>query len=213
MLYPSFLFSGLLGAFSIFGPGPSATLGRIIFNGYMALIGSALVTFLISRILNCGKTDINHIQSCVLAGGIGVGSICDRAIGPGGALLVGLLSGALSTIFSHFVTPKLQNIQYWHDTRGVFHGHFLPGVFSGLASVVVIGLVIGEKLNNDTGVTFPREDNQPGYQIVLIILTIVFGIVGGAATGAAVSLIDPSLIIYVQIISDVSFLQIRYIVS
>lgn len=55
------------------------------------------------------KLDMVHIQNSTLAGGVGVGAVCNLLIGPGGAAAVGVCSGLLSVLgyrylsVSHFI--------------------------------------------------------------------------------------------------------------
>lgn len=52
------------------------------------------------------KLDMVHIQNSTLAGGVAVGSVCNLMIGPGGAVLVGILSGILSVFGYRYLTVK-----------------------------------------------------------------------------------------------------------
>jgi ammonium transporter Rh len=56
-----------------------------------------------------------HIQNATLAGGVAVGTIADMVIQPYGALLIGSIAGAISTIGFQYLTPKLKKICI-HDT-------------------------------------------------------------------------------------------------
>lgn len=64
---------------------------------------------MVSALVNEGKFDMVHVQNSTLAGGVAVGSVCNMFISPGGAVAIGIVSGALSVIGYKFITvsPKL----------------------------------------------------------------------------------------------------------
>jgi ammonium transporter Rh len=70
---------------------------RVIINTVFALSASCLTSFALSIGLR-GKFCMEDIQNATLAGGVAVGSSSDLVIGPGGALIIGVISGAMSTV-------------------------------------------------------------------------------------------------------------------
>lgn len=70
---------------------------RVIINTVFALSASCLASFAISIGVR-GKFAMEDIQNATLAGGVAVGSSSDLVIGPGGALMIGLISGIMSTL-------------------------------------------------------------------------------------------------------------------
>lgn len=54
---------------------------------------------------------------------------------PFAAVLVGWLSGVLSTCSLHFLPKLLQKIKYY-DTRGILYIHALPGLLAAIVSAI-----------------------------------------------------------------------------
>lgn len=50
-----------------------------------------------------------HIQNATLAGGVAVGTCADMNIGPYGAMLIGLLAGAISTLGFKYLSVSNQS--------------------------------------------------------------------------------------------------------
>lgn len=113
-----------------------------------------------------GKMNMVHIQNATLAGGVAVGAIADMAIQPFGAMIVGSLSGVISTLGFQYLTPSL-NHRLVHDTcnsiqiqtiffnsfmiktGGVNNLHGMPGLISGVASAIVAATAIKENFHGD----------------------------------------------------------------
>lgn len=45
-----------------------------------------------------------HVQNSTLAGGVAVGSVCNLLIGPHGAILIGIVAGAVSVLGYRYLT-------------------------------------------------------------------------------------------------------------
>lgn len=68
------------------------------FLSYRA-VGRAVTTFVHSAFFSHdNKLDMVHVQNSTLAGGVGVGAVCNLLIGPVGAIGVGVLAGAVSVL-------------------------------------------------------------------------------------------------------------------
>lgn len=65
------------------------------------------------------------------------------AITPASALLIGSIAGIVSTLGFQFLTDSLKSCKL-HDTCGVNNLHGIPGVISGLASVLVAAFACRE---------------------------------------------------------------------
>lgn len=61
-----------------------------------------------------------------------IGALADQAIGVFGAMIVGAVTGTISTLGFHYLTPFL-NKNRVYDTCGVHNLHGMPGLISGLA--------------------------------------------------------------------------------
>jgi ammonium transporter Rh len=139
-----------------------------IVNVIIALCGSTLATYLTSLKLN-GKISVADIANAALAGGVAIGSTCDKIPVPY-AFVIGILAGTLSTVGFDLIQGWLQNIGKKVDTCGVLHLHGLPGLFGGVVAIFVV------------------QGISKGAQIKGILITAVFAILSGLIVGKILSL-------------------------
>lgn len=139
-----------------------------IVNVIIALCGSTIATYIDSLKLR-GKISIADIANAALAGGVAIGSTCDK-ISPAIAFIIGILGGGLSTIGFAIIQNKLQDVIKKTDTCGVLHLHGLPGLFGGLAAMIVV------------------DGISKGAQIKGILITSLLAIVSGLIVGKVLAL-------------------------
>ncbi|KAK2142624.1 hypothetical protein LSH36_932g01094 [Paralvinella palmiformis] len=110
---------------------------RAIINTYYSLAACTVTAFAVSSIVNKhNKFEMEHIQNSTLAGGVAVGTIADMMIHPWGAMLVGMIAGAVSVIGYKYLSPCLAKKFKLHDTCGVNNLHGIPGLIAGVAGIV-----------------------------------------------------------------------------
>ena len=172
---------------------------RAVINTYLSLAACTLTTFIISALVDeKGKFDMVHIQNATLAGGVAVGTTAHMPINPWGAMILGCLAAAISTLGYKFITPCLAERLKLHDTCGVHNLHGMPGVLAGLAGAVMAAMSSKENwgstlydifpemaTSNSTGTMIAGRSAvaQGGYQIAALIVTLAIAIVGGIITG------------------------------
>ena len=139
-----------------------------IVNVIIALCGSTIATYAASLKLR-GKVCVADIANAALAGGVAIGSTCDK-VSPAIAFAIGILAGALSTFGFAVIQDRFQNAVKKIDTCGVLHLHGLPGLFGGLVAMVAVNGI------------------SRGDQIKGILITIVIAIVSGLVVGKILSL-------------------------
>ena len=139
-----------------------------IVNVIIALCGSTLATYAASLKLR-GKVSVADIANAALAGGVAIGSTCDK-VSPLIAFFIGIFAGALSTFGFAIIQGRFQNAIKKVDTCGVLHLHGLPGLFGGLVALLAVGGI------------------SRGDQIKGILITIVIAIVSGLIVGKILSL-------------------------
>jgi len=105
-------------------------------NVILALSGATIITYLFTTWLR-GKIDAADIANASLAGGVAIGSVCNTA-SPAEAIVIGLVAGAISTMGFALVQSRLEKGLKLIDTCGVSNLHGIPGLFGGLAALVVI---------------------------------------------------------------------------
>ncbi len=145
-----------------------ADIPATIVNVIIALCGSTIATYAASLKLR-GKVCVADIANAALAGGVAIGSTCDK-VGPAIAFTIGILAGALSTFGFAVIQDRFQNTVKKIDTCGVLHLHGLPGLFGGLVAMVAVNGI------------------SKGAQITGILITIVIAVVSGLIVGKILSL-------------------------
>jgi len=149
-------------------------------NTIMALLGSTGGAFYLSQRLNGGKFDAVHIQNSTLAGGVAIGATARLAMGPGVALLVGLVAGLLSVLGYFYSSPYLEMSYGIYDTCGVANLHGYPSVLGGLLSIFLVFV------DYDKDIMQHHILLQPIAQALAVAGTLATSIVTGYFTGMAV---------------------------
>ena len=81
------------------GGADGSTRYYAVVNTYLALCAACVSTFIFSTITTPKKrVTMEHVQNAPLAGGVAMGTAADMAVQPYGALVIGFIAGALSTI-------------------------------------------------------------------------------------------------------------------
>lgn len=155
---------------------PVEAIPHTVVNVFIALCGSTITTYIFSVLIR-GKINIADIANAALAGGVAIGSTCDFASHPQ-AMVIGAIAGIISTVGFALLQSKFQNILRIVDTCGVSNLHGLPGLFGGLAAIVVVnGIDISAQLKG-------------------ILITILIAIIGGLFAGKLVSFFGKPTVIY-----------------
>jgi len=113
---------------------PAGTAGHALalLNTVLALLASTVTTFALVPFLSQGKLAPVPIQNAVLAGGVSIGATANFALGPLGAMIIGCIAGAISTV--GFCRPLISSA---YDTCGINNLHGMPGIFGGIVSIVL----------------------------------------------------------------------------
>eukprot|EP01101_Sappina_pedata_P003518 TRINITY_DN1402_c0_g1_i1.p1 TRINITY_DN1402_c0_g1~~TRINITY_DN1402_c0_g1_i1.p1 ORF type:complete len:446 (+),score=230.75 TRINITY_DN1402_c0_g1_i1:48-1385(+) len=164
---------------------PAADQMRCVINTYLSLVGSGIAAFLISYVLRGGKFEMCDIQNATIAGGVAVGSASDLFIQPAGALLVGFVGGTISVVGYRFIQPALKHHIGLHDTCGVHNLHGMPGVWSGIVTIIATGL-FGV---SNASVTPSSSFSQAFTQILSLAAALIMAAVGGVITGFVLRLL------------------------
>lgn len=189
---------------------------RAVVNTYLSISASCVTTFLVSTLVGKGRLDMVHVQNATLAGGVAIGAIADMAIHPSSALLIGSLAGVISTFGFQYLTDILKGFKL-HDTCGVNNLHGIPGLISGLCSVLVAMFACRENYGDDRlYVFYPARTpalntteyfqynlgntefkdgglgrtawTQGAYQLAALGMTLLVSIVAGVLTGLVMRL-------------------------
>ena len=154
-----------------------------VLHTVLALLGSTIATFFCSQRWTQGnKLNPVHIANATLAGGVAIGASARLQMTPGGALLLGVLPGVLSTFGYVYGSPFMEDVFSVYDTCGVHNLHGLPSVLGGLASAIFVAI--------DHDAEFLHNDGlpQPVRQIMAVVTTLALAVVSGYATGIVMKL-------------------------
>ncbi len=116
-----------------------------VVNVFLALSGSTIATYFATVSLR-GKINAADIANAALAGGVAIGATFDHATHLE-AMIIGLFAGAISTVGFAVFQEKQEKFHKIVDACGVSNLHGIPGIFGGLAAIVVVdGLSAGSQL-------------------------------------------------------------------
>ncbi len=147
-------------------------------NVVLALSGATLITYFFTTLLR-GKIEAADIANASLAGGVAIGSVCNSA-SYSEAIIIGVVAGALSVTGFALVQSRLQKGLKIIDTCGVSNLHGIPGLFGGLAALVVI------------------KGIDAGAQLSGIGITIVISVIAGWIVGKIISVTGRRRIPYID---------------
>ncbi|XP_060907855.1 ammonium transporter Rh type A [Labrus mixtus] len=154
---------------------PGYTQLTAVVNTYLSLATCVMSAYAISSLVeHKGKLDMVHIQNATLAGGVAVGTCADMAIGPFGAMLIGLVAGIISTLGFKYLSPILASNLGIQDTCGVHNLHGMPGILGGLAGIVAVAL--------------GKKEGEASMQAAALASSLGFALAGGAVTGLIMKL-------------------------
>ncbi len=155
---------------------PVEAIPMTVVNVFIALCGSTIATYLASVAIR-GKINAADIANAALAGGVAIGATCDYATHTE-SMIIGLFAGAISTVGFAVLQEKQEKFHKIIDTCGVSNLHGIPGLFGGLAAIVVVdGLDVGAQLKG-------------------ILVTVVLAVVSGLLSGKIISLFGKRSDIY-----------------
>jgi len=147
---------------------PAETIPFVVVNVFIALSGSTIATYIASVSIR-GKINAADIANAALAGGVAIGATFDHATHLE-AMIIGAIAGVLSTVGFAIFQEKQEKFHKIVDTCGVSNLHGIPGIFGGLAAIVVVdGLDVSAQLKG-------------------IAVTIIIAVVAGLFTGKMISL-------------------------
>lgn len=130
-------------------------------NCFLAMSASILTTYLACYMLQ-RKIDPLVYTYAILAGGVAIGATVNL-VTPMTAWTIGALGGIISTLSFIYLHPWLNRTTGVLDTMGVHNLHGTPGIFGGLAAMVVAG--------------------APASQAVAVLGAIVIGLITGGGSG------------------------------
>jgi ammonium transporter Rh len=158
ILWPSFV-TALL-------PSDQVTWGMI--TCYMAGLGSIITTYLICQIVQKKVNPLIYTYA-MLAGPVAIGSPL-LSVNQWGALVVGLVAGAISALSFIYLQPRLCKFLGVLDVMGVHNLHGVAGWIGALSIVVITG-------------TFTNAIAAVGTMVITLVGGLIAGIIIRATRG------------------------------
>lgn len=155
---------------------PAAAIPMTVVNVFIALCGSTVATYIASVSIR-GKINAADIANAALAGGVAIGATCDHA-NHFEAMVIGLIAGVISTVGFALLQEKQEKFHKIIDTCGVSNLHGIPGIFGGLAAIVIV------------------DGLDASAQLKAIGITVIIAIVAGLFSGKIISLFGKPTEIY-----------------
>ncbi|CAH3176960.1 unnamed protein product [Porites evermanni] len=187
---------------------------RAIVNTYYALVTSCVTSCAFSSLMTKeSKLSMVHLQNASLAGGVAMGTIAPMIIHPWGAVLIGFVSGAISTTGFTYIQPWLIKRLRVHDTCGVNSLHGIPGILGAIAGAISASIANYTNYKTSLYTIFPARapvlnstqyfelvkfnpqasdglkwtaDKQAVFQLAALVITLALAIFGGLLTGIIV---------------------------
>jgi len=169
---------------------------RVVINTVLSLSACCVAAFAADSFFRPGhKFNMVSIQNATLAGGVAVGSSSDLVIQPWGAILIGVVAGALSVVGYVYIQPWLEKKIGLDDTCGVHNLHGMPGVLGGLAGAISSAMANQERYGNSISAVFAARaaeseggegrtaGEQASFQVAALVTTVAIAIGSGIITG------------------------------
>nr|AQM52660.1 rhesus family B glycoprotein [Protopterus annectens] len=164
---------------------------RTVMNTYYSLAACTLAAYAISALVNHeGKLDMVHIQNATLAGGVAVGTAAEMVMTPFGAMIVGFITGTISTLGFKYLSPILDSKLKIQDTCGIHNLHGMPGIIGAVVGSIIASFATRDVYGAGLKDVFPRVANEERTastqginQIISLGVTLGFALVGGVLVG------------------------------
>ena len=168
----------------------------VISNTILSLAGSCLSAIVASILIRKNrKIDIEDVLNATLAGGVIIGAPAGVLTNSGGAIAIGFIGGAISTLCFAKLGPKLKECMRLDDTCGVHNLHGIPGILGGLISAIVVRAYHADPMdeNIQTFLTFYSTNNgamsladQSGIQVACTFISLAIAIAAGFIVGVII---------------------------
>ncbi|GCB76748.1 hypothetical protein scyTo_0016603 [Scyliorhinus torazame] len=166
---------------------------RGVINTYCSLAASVLTAIAVSSLFEKkGKINMVHVQNGTLAGGVALGTAAEMMLTPYGSLIVGAISGTVSTLGFIFLSPLLEKYLKIQDTCGIHNLHGIPGVIGAIVGAVTAAAATEEVYSREGlkaafGFEGRFADRTPsvqgGHQAAALCVTLLLSVGGGTIVG------------------------------
>jgi len=174
----------------------SAQQQRAITNTVLALVGSTTAAFAASIWYSPdGRFRPADIQNATLAGGVAIGSVANLTLNPFTPVLIGFISGHISTLGFAKIQAWVESTFELHDSAGVHNLHGMPSLLGGIASIVVAAYkTTGGRTSDSAVYSSSNGEMQAAYQLAGVVVTLVLSITSGLLTGWVMRLMEGDVV-------------------
>ncbi|XP_059091344.1 ammonium transporter Rh type B-like [Tigriopus californicus] len=120
-----------------------ADMGRAIINTIMAQVGSMVFSLAIMvgvTHINDRMYDYHVLQGSFVSGGVAIASSATLMVQPHGALIIGLVTGLISTVFYLTIEDLIQARWRLPCTSGLFSFHGIPAFIGGITAAILAAI-------------------------------------------------------------------------
>lgn len=166
-------------------------VNRAVFQTIFSIAASCMGSILASAYLRPKyKFNMVDIQNATLAGGVAVGAAADQALGGGGALLIGTITGIWATFGFVKIMPWLETNLGLFDTCGVHNLHGMSAIIGVFVSAISAANATEKNYGANLSIWFPNMVSE-GYgpqeqalrQLYAGLSTLVIAIASGLLAG------------------------------
>ena len=158
---------------------------RAVINTYFSIIGSTVMTFIVTGFIYNGKFVFKHILFGSFSGGIIISTFCSVCVDHWAAILIGMLCGLICVLLLEYLNKVFAEFGYY-DIYNIIVVHCIPGILGAfISSMVISGL--DRRVDNYYNVLLKDMDRdnhaQAGIQVAAIFITCAISFVGGITVG------------------------------
>ena len=158
---------------------------RAAINTYFSIIGSIVMSFIITGFIYNGKFIYEYILFGSFSGGIIISTCCSVCLDHWAALLIGMLCGLICIILFKYLNEVFLELGYY-DIYNIIIVHGIPGILGAFISSMFIS-DLDHRVDNYYNILLKDMERtnraQAGIQIAAIFITCAISFVGGITVG------------------------------
>ena len=158
---------------------------RAAINTYFSIIGSIVMSFIITGFIYNGKFIYEYILFGSFSGGIIISTCCSVCLDHWAALLIGMLCGLICIILFKYLNEVFLELGYY-DIYNIIIVHGIPGILGAFISSMFIS-DLNHRVDNYYNILLKDMERtnraQAGIQIAAIFITCAISFVGGITVG------------------------------
>ena len=158
---------------------------RAAINTYFSIIGSIVMSFIITGFIYNGKFINEYILFGSFSGGIIISTCCSVCLDHWAALLIGMLCGLICIILFKYLNELFLELGYY-DIYNIIIVHGIPGILGAFISSMFIS-DLDHRVDNYYNILLKDMERtnraQAGIQIAAIFITCAISFVGGITVG------------------------------